>query len=373
MGNAATVKIMAFGIVLAVAGCDDFDLRDNVGGFDTSSAATSATAPRPEPDARGVISYPGYQVVVAGRGDSVAAVASRLNLDAEELARFNGIGTDVTLRQGEIIALPRRVAESTESSVDIADLAGAAIDAAPADPLRTPAVVETETLPSAEQGPEPVRHKVERGETAFTISRLYNVPVRQLGEWNGLGPDLMIREGQFLLIPVANAAPPAQTSVTAPGAGTAAPTPPSAATPVPDTDAEPLAPVEAPEPAPVAAPADEGEFLTPVAGTVIRGYAPGRNEGVDFAAPAGTRVNAAEDGTVAAITRDTNNVAIIVIRHDGNLLTVYTQVDDLRVERGDRVRRGEQIASIKAGDPSFLHFEVRDGLESVDPALYLNL
>ncbi|MEO1798626.1 MAG: M23 family metallopeptidase, partial [Pseudomonadota bacterium] len=134
----------------------------------------------------------------------------------------------------------------------------------------------------------------------------------------------------------------------------------------------PLAPVEAPEPAPVAAPADEGEFLTPVAGTVIRGYAPGRNEGVDFAAPAGTRVNAAEDGTVAAITRDTNNVAIIVIRHDGNLLTVYTQVDDLRVERGDRVRRGEQIASIKAGDPSFLHFEVRDGLESVDPALYLN-
>ncbi|MEL6690470.1 MAG: peptidoglycan DD-metalloendopeptidase family protein [Pseudomonadota bacterium] len=360
--------------VLALAACDeglDFDLRDGLGGFDTSRAAQGATSPRPEPDSRGVISYPGYQVVVAQRGDTVATVAERLGLSAAELASFNGLEPSVILRPGEIIALPQRVEVIGEAgTVDIESLAGSAIDAAPADAIRAPAAVGTTALPT---GPEPVRHKVERGETAFTIARLYGVPVRSLAEWNALDADLSVREGQFLLIPVVSQAPPAP--VTGPGSGTAAPTPPSSATPVPAQDETPEAQVRAPtpEPAPVAQVADTGEFLTPVAGTVIRGYSKGRNEGIDFGAPAGTAVKAAEAGTVAAITRNTAGVPIIVIRHDGDLLTVYTQVDGLKVEKGDSVRRGETIAEVRAGSPSFLHFEIRNGLESVDPSAYLNL
>ncbi|MEM9350305.1 MAG: peptidoglycan DD-metalloendopeptidase family protein [Pseudomonadota bacterium] len=358
--------------LLALAACEngiDFDLRDGVGGFDTTGAAQASTAPRPEPDNRGVISYPNYQVAVAQRGDSVTVVAERIGLDASELARFNGLTPEVTLRQGEILALPTRVAEPSAATgaVDIAGLANAAIDASPADAARPAPPVETSALPESS---EPVRHKVERGETAFTIARLYNVPVRSLAEWNGLDADLSIREGQFLLIPLVTAT--ADASVTGPGAGTATPTPPSSTTPVPAVDETPDVQASVPA-APVAAPADTGEFLTPVAGPVIRGYAPGRNEGVDFGAPAGTPVLAAEAGTVAAITKDTSGVDIIVIRHDGNLLSVYTQVDDLRVERGDSVNRGQRIASVREGDPSFLHFEIRDGLESVDPASFLDL
>ncbi|MCH2075383.1 MAG: peptidoglycan DD-metalloendopeptidase family protein [Rhodobacteraceae bacterium] len=362
--------------VLGLSACDeglDFDLRDGLGGFDTSRAAQGATSPRPEPDSRGVISYPGYQVVVASRGDTVAAVATRLGLSARELARFNGLEPDVLLRPGEIIALPSRVEViGADGAVDIESLAGSAIDAAPADAVRAPAAVGTTALPT---GPEPVRHKVERGETAFTIARLYGVPVRSLAEWNALGADLGVREGQFLLIPVVSQAPPAP--VTAPGNGTATPTPPSSTTPVPAQDETPedqvRAPTPTPDPEPVAEVADTGEFLTPVAGTVIRGYSKGRNEGIDFGAPAGTAVKAAEAGTVAAITRNTAGVPIIVIRHDGDLLTVYTQVDGLKVEKGDTVRRGETIAAVRAGSPSFLHFEIRNGLESVDPSSYLDL
>ena len=40
----------------------------------TAEAARGATTARPEPDARGIISYPGYQVVVARGGDTVAAL-----------------------------------------------------------------------------------------------------------------------------------------------------------------------------------------------------------------------------------------------------------------------------------------------------------
>ncbi len=365
----------------ALAGCTDgfdFDLRDGLGGFDTSNAVQTATQPRPEPDSRGVISYPTYQVAVARAGDTVSSVADRVGLDAQELAGFNGLKVGVNLRAGEIIALPQRVANPSAATgaVDIADIAGGAIERAPEDAIR-PASVSTTTLPPAavQPGPEPVRHKVQRGETAFTIARLYDVPLKSLAEWNSLNADLDIREGQFLLIPVTNGVRP--TAVTAPGAGSATPTPPSSTQPVPSTDATPAAQATPAIPTPdigtQTASTDTAEFLPPVQAPVIRAYAAGRNEGVDFGAPAGASVKAAADGTVAAVTRDTNNVAIVVIKHDGNLLTVYTQVDGLKVARGDRVRRGQEIAKVRAGDPSFLHFEVRNGLESVDPANYIGL
>ena len=76
------------------------------------------------------------------------------------------------------------------------------------DPPRGFADVETSQLePAKGVGVEPVRHRVERGETAFSIARLYDVPVRTLAEWNGLGSDFSVREGQFLLIPVAPKTP----------------------------------------------------------------------------------------------------------------------------------------------------------------------
>jgi murein DD-endopeptidase MepM/ murein hydrolase activator NlpD len=35
------------------------------------------------------------------------------------------------------------------------------------------------------------------------------------------------------------------------------------------------------------------------------------------------------------------------------------------------VKRGQSIAAIRAGDPAFLHFEVRKGVDSVDPMTFL--
>jgi murein DD-endopeptidase MepM/ murein hydrolase activator NlpD len=109
----------------------------------------------------------------------------------------------------------------------------------------------------------------------------------------------------------------------------------------------------------------------PVDGTIIRAYAQGRNEGIDIGVAAGTPVKAADAGTVAAVTKDTAGVAIVVIKHADNLLTVYTNLEDLTVEKNSTVRRGETLGKVRAGDPAFVHFEVRRGLQSVDPADYL--
>jgi murein DD-endopeptidase MepM/ murein hydrolase activator NlpD len=41
------------------------------------------------------------------------------------------------------------------------------------------------------------------------------------------------------------------------------------------------------------------------------------------------------------------------------------------VSKGDSVTRGGTLGKVKSGDPSFVHFEVRRGLESVDPNDFL--
>ena len=376
-----------------LAGCSDpldFDLRGNLGTFSTAEAARGvSTTDRPEPDARGIISYPSYQVAVARRGDTVADVAARIGLPAQELARFNGVQPTDPLRKGEVLALPRRVSEppaGTPGAIDIASVAGPAIDNAP-DTTPAPAEVESEPLEPAAASPrpqpdgpdqrtEPIRHKVERGETAYTISRLYQVPIKALAEWNGLGPDFAIREGQYLLIPVKDQPAPQrplpETDVTAPGSGSPTPTPPSATAPLPEEEVE----ATAPEPPDVSVeepsqPSDAAMAMPVTGGKIIRAYAKGRNEGIDISGAAGSPVSAAEAGTVAAITEDADQVPIVVIRHDANLLTVYANVGEIAVEKGDRVERGQKLAQLRSGDEAYLHFEVRDGFESVDPAPYL--
>ena len=67
------------------------------------AADTQATAARPEPDSRGVISYPGYQVAVARPGETVESLSQRLGLSAPQVARTNGLPAGSTFRGGEVI------------------------------------------------------------------------------------------------------------------------------------------------------------------------------------------------------------------------------------------------------------------------------
>ncbi|MFA7433107.1 MAG: peptidoglycan DD-metalloendopeptidase family protein [Gemmobacter sp.] len=373
---------------LAACGPDagfDWDLRNQHTGLNTAAAARQPVADRPQPDARGVISYPGYQVAVARRGDSARSVAGRLGIGAEQLASFNAIDPDVTLRAGEVLALPGRVAADAAplhgpatgqvigaAPIDVTTIASGAIDRAESTGTGT-----TPAPAATAPGPEPVRHRVVRGETAWSIARLYNVSTRSLAEWNGLGTDLALREGQFLLIPAAAGSPPPRGTelASAPGQGSPTPEPPSAAQPLPaetpPAAARPQPVPEAPAMGSQRTAASAAQFAMPAEGSIVRPYAKGRNDGIGIGAAAGSPVRAAADGTVAAITRDTDQVPIVVIRHADDLLTVYANVDGIRVARDARVTRGQTIGTVRAGDPAFVHFEVRKGFESVDPMPYL--
>jgi len=109
-----------------------------------------------------------------------------------------------------------------------------------------------------------------------------------------------------------------------------------------------------------------------VRGNIVRDYEKGKNDGIDIAAAPGTPVVAAAAGTVAAITEDTNGVPIIVVKHPDNLLTVYSNIGNVTVAKGDSVARGGKLAEIRKDGTAAVHFEVRDGFDSVDPGPYLN-
>ena len=74
---------------------------------------------------------------------------------------------------------------------------------------------------------------------------------------------------------------------------------------------------------------------------------------------------------MAAVTTNTEGVQIVVIKHADDLLTVYTNLDNLSVAKDDAVSRGQVIGKVRPDDPSFLHFEVRRGMASADPTEFL--
>ena len=373
LGLALCASTMALTACVSDNGLD-WDLR--AGGGDTSEAARQATAAAPTPDGNGIISYPDYQLATARRGESVASMAGRLGMNADELARANALRAGDPLREGELLLLPSRVAAAAQP----ATIGGTGGGTGPVDitAIATSALDEAGPSATGAGAGQPLTHRVARGETAFTIARTYNVPAKALADWNQLGPDMAVREGQTLIIPiVTGSAPDPEPVPTLPGAGSPTPEPPSASDPLPDETTEaaaatPKATPPSPDLGAEASPASAARFVIPVTGKIIRGYDAKSNQGIDIAAPAGTSVKAAEAGTVSVVSSDTNGKGIVILRHAGNLLTVYVGVSGTSVAKGASVTRGQEIGKVAAGEPAFLHFEVRNtSKESFDPMTYL--
>lgn len=370
--QAASVGAAAFLLASCGATGFDADLRGWMPGALNTADAAAGAAPRPQPDDRGVITFPTYQVAVARSGDTIGSVAARLGVDAARLAQHNALPANAPLGAGQVLVLPQRIGAGGAATPG-----GRAAVSDPFAGQSARGATSPAATPRPAPGPaNPTQHVVVAGETAWSIARKYDVSVQDLAAWNGLPSSMGLRVGQRLIVPVAGQkAPDPAIVTTAPGSGSPTPRPPSAERPLPSETTIPAA-----EPGPAAPTTDlgatrtaasaGGRFQMPVSGSIIRVYEKGRNDGIDISATAGTAVKAAGSGTVAAVTQDTTGAPIVVVRHDGNLMTVYTGLDGLDVAKGDTVSAGQSIG--KAGRGGFVHFEVRQGFDSVDPEKYLN-
>ncbi|BAT60357.1 murein hydrolase activator NlpD precursor [Variibacter gotjawalensis] len=132
--------------------------------------------------------------------------------------------------------------------------------------------------------------------------------------------------------------------------------------------------------APAATGATSASFRWPVRGRVVAGFGPKgngeKNEGINLAVPEGTSVKAAEDGVVAYSGNELKGYGnLVLVRHANGYVTAYAHASELKVKRGETVKRGQIIANAgQTGNVSSpqLHFEVRKGSTPVDPMPYLN-
>lgn len=211
-------------------------------------------------------------------------------------------------------------------------------------------------------------HTVKPGETAYAISRLYDVDVHGLMRLNRIKAPYTITVGQRLLLPGAYA--PAAVAAT-----TRAPVPPAPAPRRPAPEEEVLGAKPAPAKVPPPPARSAGRFAWPVVGPIISGFGPKPgglyNDGINISGPAGAPVRAAENGVVAYAGNELRGFGnLLLVRHAGGWTTAYAHNEQLLVERGDTVKRGQIIGRVgntgQVRTPQ-LHFEIRQGEKAVDP------
>ena len=96
-----------------------------------------------------------------------------------------------------------------------------------------------------------------------------------------------------------------------------------------------------------------------------------RNDGVNILARRGQPVLAIQDGKVVYSGNAIQSFGnLILIKHNNNRTSAYAHVDDVKVIKGQLVKKGEQIAEVsdtgKVNKPQ-LHFEIRDLSGPLDP------
>lgn len=99
------------------------------------------------------------------------------------------------------------------------------------------------------------------------------------------------------------------------------------------------------------------------------------HEGIDFTAPAGTRIHAASGGIVAQAGYRKGYGKMIDIDHGNGLVTRYAHASILKAKPGDLIEKGQEIARVGStgrSTGSHLHFEVRMAGHPLDPALFLS-
>jgi murein DD-endopeptidase MepM/ murein hydrolase activator NlpD len=252
------------------------------------------------------------------------------------------------------------------------------VDARPPAPVAAPST------------PAPGTHRVEAGETLYRIARGLGITPGALAEMNGIAVSTPLSVGQVLIVPA-----PA-------GKGAAAPSPSTApvASDVESADSHVLPPalaaafdtagrrgpgriessvLGAMPPSQVAkAPVaslhrGSGQLQWPLRGVLYarfgrKGKSP--HDGIDLAAPAGTPVRTAGEGSVLFAGPQQGYGLLVIVEHAHGLVTVYAHNRDLRVRTGQQIREGQVIATVgESGKTSgpHLHFEVRQDGAPVDP------
>lgn len=337
-----------------------------------------------------------HQIKV-GAGDTLYTIARRYGASVDEVAKMNNLSAPYSIRIGQMLRVP--------GNGDIAVAADKV--AAPAVPPSVSPKTEVPTSVRNAATPTPARVKLQTvnvgaGDTLYSISRKYSVPVNDLAVMNDLVPPFRLTVGQKLRVPNLEAAAAVKKTESSSEYGTpkkavagkdGAPTniPVSAegaannhvpkqsvaqktqSTPKTKISSDPKKKL------PVIAARSSSKFSWPVRGKILSGFGAKPNglvnDGINIAASRGTTVKAAENGVVAYAGNEVKGMGnLIIIQHSGGWMTVYAHLDSMALRRGARVNVGQKIGTVGASgkvDQPQLHFEIRKGTKAYNPSQYL--
>jgi murein DD-endopeptidase MepM/ murein hydrolase activator NlpD len=196
-----------------------------------------------------------------------------------------------------------------------------------------------------------VFHVVKAGENLFRIGKAYDISVDELAKANRLKDPNQIFVGQKMFIPGASKQLPVDT----------------------------IAPVDALPTSRIPLPVEVNDepLLWPVSGTINSNYGPrgpSFHDGIDIAAAEGTPIQAIERGEVIYSDQLRGYGNIVIVRHQGGIVSVYAHNQVNLVREGQQVSRGEVIAKVgstgRVTGPH-LHLEIRKNNAAQDPLRYL--
>ena len=262
---------------------------------------------------------PPSHMVEVRANDTLYAVATRYQVTPQSVIEANGLQPPYNLRKGQTLKLvPRRT------------------------------------------------HVVRPGDSVYVISQRYAVSQYQLAQLNFLKPPFELKIGQKLQLP--NSLDFSVLDVGLPDgvSGT------NIAQPAPTKTSVPAAPRKR-----FVAPSLAGSsgFSWPVQGEIIAEFGPSQrgvhNDGVNIAASEGASVGAAAKGRVAYVGTNIKSFGkLVLVKHDGGIITAYAHLGDISVTEGDIVTAGQSIGTIgRSGrvDSPQLHFEIRKSRQPIDP------
>lgn len=100
-----------------------------------------------------------------------------------------------------------------------------------------------------------------------------------------------------------------------------------------------------------------------------------KNNGIDITSAPGTQAKVIFDGEVSSVIFIANLNYVVIVRH-GDYLTVYSNLENVSVKKGDKVKTRQSLGTVSTGDgenKSRLHFELWQGTIVQNPATWLNI
>ena len=191
--------------------------------------------------------------------------------------------------------------------------------------------------PTVPPGMPGIYHRIEKGQTLWRISKLYNVDLDEIAELNHISDTTSIESGQLIFIPNRQRQLPMPNRYSS------------------------------------------EDFIWPVRGKVITTFGQTfnsmLNKGINIQPYNNSDVVATRSGRVIFYKDNFGYFGkTLIIDHGDGFSTVYARNSQVFIKVGDNVQRGSVIAKLSS-DPrdkdTYLHFEIRKGHIPQNPFFYL--